>query len=224
MSFRKANVDGARYAILVLMHWECVNDGDVEFAFGEIVSRLSNMFARNVVKIALEGLISEKSVLEPGYNTYSVSRAGLMQAEMYGEQYYLRTAKELGLIAGTETGAEAGGIQLDAVLVPASDRTVPLNHNQPECQETVSALDEVLKEFREDHRLDNEAKVTKDGILKVLEGGRRLLDGDEVSVEAGQDWIVKPLRWILDKFTQGALQAAASKALDLVLKLLGLGN
>lgn len=109
-------------------------------------------------------------------------------------------------------------------IVPASDRTVRLNHNRSEYQDAVAALDKVLEEFRNDHRLDNEDKEGKDAITKILEGGRRFLDREEITVEQADSWLLKPLKWILGKFTEGTLQAAAAKALELVCKLVGLGS
>ncbi len=104
--------------------------------------------------------------------------------------------------------------------IPASDRTVTLNHNQPDYQETVAALDKVIEEFRNDHRLDNECGPEKDAYLKFLEGGRRLLDDNEIAVSAGENWIVRPLKWVIEKFGEGVLQVAATKALELICKLL----
>lgn len=106
--------------------------------------------------------------------------------------------------------------------VPASDRIVTLDHNQPDYRDAVDALDKVLAEFQSDHRLDNELGPQKEARLKVLEGGRKALDDKEISVEDVQNWIVKPLKWIAEKFADGTLKALAMKALEEMAKLCGL--
>lgn len=147
---------------------------------------------------------------------YFLTEKGLELVESWTDQVYDDFAEGISFPKPDNTEEQ--------VPIPASDRTVPLNHNQPDYQDAVAALDKVIEEFRNDHRLDNEDKERKDAISKFLEGGRRLLDGKEISVEEGEIWLVKPLKWIVGKFTEGTLQAAAAKALEFICKLIGVGN
>ena len=50
-----------------------------------------------------------------------------------------------------------------------------LNHNSRDYEITVEALENVIREFREDHRLDNELGREKTALLMALEGGREYL-------------------------------------------------
>lgn len=107
--------------------------------------------------------------------------------------------------------------------VPASDRIVTLNHNQPDYQEAVAALDKMVEAFRDDHRLDNELGHEKGALLKALEAGRELLNDTAVNVRIGTALLVEPLQRLVMKYEKELVGALASTALTLVLKLFGLG-
>ncbi|OEJ66566.1 hypothetical protein [Magnetovibrio blakemorei] len=122
--------------------------------------------------------------------------------------------------------------QSDAI--PASDRTVSLDHNSSPYNETVAALDKAIEEFREDHRLDNDLSHEKGALLKALEGGRELLNDTEVNVRVATALLLEPLARIAEKFgdfvdenkaaiISGATAAAAQAAFELIKALLGLG-
>jgi hypothetical protein len=232
MIFRQANIDEVGEAILVLLHWHCVHDLSMEFTFPDIWVPLSTKYHRNVVVLVVDELLEKKYLTKIGYDTYSITKAGLLRAEAFGEIIYARRANSLGLL---EEGGAVESQEHDYVAdlidaedssfeIPASDRVVTLNHNQPDYQQAVEALDKVLEEFRNDHRLDNELGPQKEAHLKVLEGGRKALEDKEISVENGQNWIVAPLKWIAEKYADGTVKAAAVEALKWALKLLGLGN
>lgn len=110
---------------------------------------------------------------------------------------------------------------LDGGQIPASDRTVTLNHNQPDYKEAVAALNKVTEEFSNDHRLDNELGHEKGALLKALEGGRELLSDTVMNVRIGVALIVEPLKRLALKYDQALVGVLATKALDLVMKLFG---
>jgi hypothetical protein len=107
--------------------------------------------------------------------------------------------------------------------IPASDRTVSLDHNSREYQDTVASLDKVIVAFRDDHRLDNELGREKPALLKTLEAGRELLTDARVRVVAAVTVIVNPLRILIEKYHREIVGALAATALSLVLNLLGIG-
>ena len=122
--------------------------------------------------------------------------------------------------------------------VPASDRTVTLDHNSDPYKEATEALDKAIEEFREDHRLDNDLGHEKGALLKALEGGRELLNDTEVNVRMATALLLEPLMRIADKFgsfvdenkaaivngaVSGATATAAVAAIELIKALLGLG-
>jgi hypothetical protein len=110
----------------------------------------------------------------------------------------------------------------DSIAIPASDRSVSLNHNQPEYTEAVAALDKVIEEFRSNHRLDNELGHEKEALLSGLEGGRKLLNDTNVSESVAKALIVEPLRRLIIKYDKEIVGAVAATALALFLKLFGL--
>jgi hypothetical protein len=60
-------------------------------------------------------------------------------------------------------------------VIPESDRVVSLNHNSRDYGITVEALENVIREFREVHRLDNELGREQTALLMALEGGGEYL-------------------------------------------------
>ncbi|MBI3445522.1 MAG: hypothetical protein HY055_09210 [Magnetospirillum sp.] len=179
-------------------------DDSVHFAEIEVANKISGTFGRPVVSVVLAELRDEGCISAFTINGRTVYGLKPEFIKKYG----------LHLLANDSTQA----------AVPASDRIVTLNHNQSDYQQAVEALDRVLEEFRNDHRLDNELGPQKEAHLKVLEGGRKALEDKEISVEDGQDWIIKSLKWIGEKFADGAVKVAALKAIELLSKLLGLGS
>lgn len=177
-----------------------------------------------IEKLKAEGLVSMDITVEKKdvdafgrpksykQNIIALTSAGIHEVESWPDELYYDLVNTQDISDKTTIG------------IPASDRIVTLNHNQSDYQQAVEALDKVREEFRNDHHLDNELGPQKEAVLKVLEGGRKALEDKEISVENGQDWIVKPLKWIGEKFADGALKVLAAKALELIAKLLGLGN
>lgn len=111
---------------------------------------------------------------------------------------------------------------LEGSQIPASDRMVRINHNSPEYAQVVATLDDVIKEFRDDHRLDNELGHEKGALLKALEGGRELLNDVVINARVTTALILEPLRRLAEKYDQALVGALASAAIPLVLKLLGI--
>ena len=117
--------------------------------------------------------------------------------------------------------------QLGDIGVPASDRYVELSHNNPEYKDAINTLDKLIQEFREDHHLDNELGREKPALLRVLEGGRELLDDTRVRVHAVLTLIIAPLRIIAAKYDEsivaGTVGALATAAIAAIAKLIGVG-
>ncbi|MBC7953586.1 MAG: hypothetical protein H7Z12_17435 [Rhodospirillaceae bacterium] len=105
---------------------------------------------------------------------------------------------------------------LQVLSIPASDRMVTINHNQPEYVEAVGKLDEVIEEFRNDLRLDNELGHEKGALLKALEGGRELLNDTVINVRIGTALILEPLWRLVQKYEHALVGAVAQAAYDLI--------
>lgn len=106
----------------------------------------------------------------------------------------------------------------DAEAVPASDRIVRLDHNQPDYLATIAAIEraesaavvsnEILPEDRERIKFE-------------LDAGILLLKASSARVEAIEAVLIRALRWLSANFTGAALGIAAEDALQAVLKLIG---
>ncbi|HLN23081.1 MAG TPA: hypothetical protein VK558_03765 [Patescibacteria group bacterium] len=171
-----------------------------ETAFGNLTDPIYNY------DNPTDSFISQKS--EQGRVRYSISFPGTRYVNGWSDEKYQRIAEGISF-----SGDEVVG-------VPAADRTVTLNHNQPDYQETVAALDKVLQEFRDDHRLDNELGQEKRAWLKALEAGRELFNDTILKVRIATTLILEPLRWLVEKYDSALVGAAASTALTLMIELL----
>lgn len=158
---------------------------------------------------------------------------GVRSVEMWPVEKYNQIEMKFGsavdkfnIILDEDSSSHAGAASesLQYFHIPASDRIVTLDHNQPDYKEVVAALDKVLDEFRKDHRLDNELGHEKGALLKALEGGRELLNDSVVDIRIGTALILEPLRRLVAKYDQAVVGALATVALDLMMKLFGLGS
>lgn len=109
------------------------------------------------------------------------------------------------------------------IIAPASDRNVTISHNQPEYAETIKAVETVIQEFQNDHRLDNELGHEKGALLKALKGGRELLKDTTINVRVATALLMEPLHRLIAKYDRELVAVTATAALDLVVKLLGIG-
>jgi hypothetical protein len=92
--------------------------------------------------------------------------------------------------------------------IPASDRTVTLNHNQPEYQDAIKSLDDAIKAFDEEHCLDNELGPEKSIIGDSLQTAKKYLQLREINFRIGMTLIVENLRNIAARFAKAVAGAA----------------
>lgn len=92
--------------------------------------------------------------------------------------------------------------------VPASDRTVTLNHNQPDYQDALETLEKAIEEFDRDHSLDNELGPEKGALRKSLEAARGYLQLNEINLRIGIAMVVEPLRYLAKKYEMAITNAA----------------
>ena len=109
---------------------------------------------------------------------------------------------------------------------PASDRVVPLSHNSPDFKEAVKTLDDLIREFREDHSFGNSPPPERDRVLGELEAGRDYIKNQakhngEVRFGAIREFLIEPLNWIAKTFGKEALAALAKEVIKLLIKLFG---
>ncbi len=112
----------------------------------------------------------------------------------------------------------------DESRVPAADRFVTRADNANAFDDAAKSLDEVLKEFRDDHKLGNILGEEKTILIKTLEAGRDLLDNSTINVQMGFLLTVEPLKNFLhrhkDQITSGSIVALIGKAIDKLVEVL----
>jgi hypothetical protein len=104
--------------------------------------------------------------------------------------------------------------------VPASDRTVALDHNSPDYAEAVRALDEVEQALEQSNDYDD--ADDKEQRIAEVSAGRRLLQATRVRGEALIALIFRGLTYLAKKFADIAIGAAATAALAFLGRLTGL--
>jgi len=221
---RVINFDELSGQVLVLLYERFVDDRSAPSAL-HIAGQLDE--ARNAVELVIRELTKDRYVEVvppsgfslPGFTAsrYSLTRSGVEYVNGFPDDYYE------GLIRSAGEGVTEEDAQGDAISIPASDRTVTLNHNQPDYQDAVAALDKVVEAFRDDHRLDNELGYEKGALLKALEAGRELLNDTVVNVRIGTALLIEPLQRLVVKYEKELVAALASAAIPLILKMFGVG-
>jgi hypothetical protein len=104
---------------------------------------------------------------------------------------------------------------------PASDRTVTLDHNQPDysaAMQSVDALEAAIREANDyDDFEDNDQRIAE------ISAGRRLLQASRVRVAALINTIGTALKWLIEKFAAGIIGQVAKRAWDALSALIGSG-
>lgn len=106
-------------------------------------------------------------------------------------------------------------------LAPASDRIISFDDNNPIVRNAFEGLDQVIKDFRADN---NEVGIDPDekaALLNDLELGKSLRNKPHLFLETAQRVIIKPLKYIADKFVGSALGELGKKIVQLFLSLPG---
>jgi hypothetical protein len=103
--------------------------------------------------------------------------------------------------------------------VPASDRIVSINHNQPAYGKTLGSIEETADALIGDNTIRPE---DRERIKFELDAGILLLKGKSARLDAIEAVLLRALRWLASKFAGAALGIAAEHALKAVILLLGL--
>jgi hypothetical protein len=106
------------------------------------------------------------------------------------------------------------------LLLPASDRTVPLDHNSPDYLETVRALENIEQAVQQSN--DYPDQEDKEQRVAELSAGRRLLQAVRARGEVIIALLYRCLLYIAKKFADVAIGALAIGTLALLGRLTGL--
>ena len=106
--------------------------------------------------------------------------------------------------------------------IPASDRYVRLDHNQPDYTAAIEALNAVIEAVRASNDYASADPEDREQRLVELSAGRKLLESVRVRVAAASVLIVTTLTYLLSKFADAAIGDLAGRAITLVKGLLSL--
>ncbi len=107
-------------------------------------------------------------------------------------------------------------------LLPASDRRVPLNHNSPEYQDAIKAVDDFIEGLEKTNDIGELTADERVIVLSQARGARKLFDLPEIKISAAKNLIIPLLRWVADKVAGSAVEGWALQALAAISKLLGM--
>jgi hypothetical protein len=161
---------------------------------------------------------------------YSITRKGIQIVQGWNSEYRSKIGAVVGIYVSDDEGVDVSSkedAETDAgqsnVQIPASDRIVSLDHNNPETEETVSTLRAVVEEVRKSNEFselfaDPDEKVI---VLSEMEAGIELLGGDKVYVGTIKSLLVSKLEWIMAKLPDWSASALVSEGLKALIKLIG---
>ncbi|PBC23476.1 MULTISPECIES: hypothetical protein [unclassified Mesorhizobium] len=102
--------------------------------------------------------------------------------------------------------------------IPAADRIVRIDHNQPSYQEAIGSIASASEALIGDNAIGTD---DRDRIKFELDAGILLLHAQTVTISAIEAVLIRALRWLSANFAGAALGIAAERALSAVLLLLG---
>ena len=224
--------------ILCFLHFRYANSEDVIFTRKALNEQIRGINPR-IINFALESLVIDKRVdtedveEDEVYVTgYMISRAGIAWVEALHDDEYVEISQGINFL-GEEDEQDSQPsnethtpLKDEEVEIPASDRVVSLNHNSADYKKAIKTLDEVLQEFKKDHKLDNELGPEKIGLVQILQGARELLNDYKIGLQLAIGAIVKPLERLKEIATkhEGVTWGAfVNAALNAIQKLLGIG-
>lgn len=103
--------------------------------------------------------------------------------------------------------------------IPASDRIVKINHNDPKHQEIIEKLEELEASISKSNSIENE---DKDRLQAELKAGEGILKGKTARIEVIKTLLVKGLKYIIKHVTDAAIVFAAEYLLKLICQYFGL--
>lgn len=97
-------------------------------------------------------------------------------------------------------------------FVPGADRMVPVNHNQPEYHQLVSALQEIAEHVEKSNFIESDIK---DVIRSEMLAAREVLKAPIARASILTAIVVGPLQWIAEQFATAAFAPTIQSALEL---------
>lgn len=127
------------------------------------------------------------------------------------------------LMAGILAHEQIDELEHRAGHVPAADRPVELDHNQPDYVEAVASLEALIVVVRESNSYREADETDQERRLAELEAGRTLLKSRWVSKDTVKAALWGTLAYLASKFADAPIGEAAATAWAALKRLLGLG-
>lgn len=132
-------------------------------------------------------------------------------------------ARELGrpwLTSALTTLSENVAIEVEekGSFAPAADRVVLFDDNLKAA--TQATLDEIIANLTESNSAIEELGEEKDRVVSELNAGKELTKSNRIRVRAIAEILLKPLRFLAEKFSEGAIGALAAALIVELLKVL----
>lgn len=211
--------------ILYGVYREVLARGDeVQFSSDDAKDRFVALSTSSHVTLkAIQSLLQE-DMLEGVPVSFTISTRGLEEVDRQLEEPFstmsrlksdeLASASSESPVVNDSSTTRVGAVYLDVppAIVPASDRTVSLDHNGDPYRQAIAALEAAIQAFRADHHLENQIGREKNALLATLEAGRDLLNDTEVRISAVILTAVNPLKALLSRY-QDAIATGVVEAL-----------
>ena len=106
------------------------------------------------------------------------------------------------------------------VFIPASDRLVRISDNHDYYVEVDELIDETIKAVETNNEVGEVLADDRDRISAELKSGKELIRGSTIRLRALFEILIKPLRFIAQKFSESALGETAKKLIQLLFEAL----
>jgi len=182
-----------QYVALLTLYEYAARDYAVSCTIKEIKKILGDSSSMNFLRSAMQENYQEKYVYfskgAADDTDWRLTSSGIKYAEVV-----IESRKELyDFVVQQIDGVDA---------VPASDRVVKRDDNSEAYNEAGKLLEQVIQEFYDDHKIDNELGPEKNALLETLKAGSELWKSGSAKVDAINAFIINPLCMLRDRYEQ----------------------
>jgi len=117
---------------------------------------------------------------------------------------------------------EADRLIADRQAIPAADRTVTINHNEPVYEEVLYGFKQTIEAIKGKNEYGASEPEDRGQRIAELEAGQHLLKAPRVRVEPFVQLVMSALRYLAKKFADNAVGILAAALMAALVKLLGL--
>jgi hypothetical protein len=136
------------------------------------------------------------------------------RAKRIGDRFY----REAFQAARTLT-AESDTIDVFLPSIPAADRIVTIDHNQSE--DISLKIEAISAELRNNNQVGSDIPDVKDRLVSEFRAGSELIRGRSIRLRAFFEILIKPLKYLADKFASATIGELAKQLLAILLKIVG---